>query len=325
MTEPFDAYLGTRDGLRRVRFADGSMEVRETAIDGHVVRDIAVDPARPADCFVGCGLRGWGLHHTTDGGSTTQAVGFRDRWVWGVTRHPRDPCTLYVGTEPPMLHVSADGGATFTALDGVDAVASRDRWTFFHEPFRAGHIHAIALHPLAPDRILAGVEHGGVLRSTDAGRTWRDTRPGTDAHRITCHPRDPSVVYLAAGDGLHVSDDGGVTWSAVEALAGRYLHTITTAPSRPDRLVAYADDDDAPVFVSDDSGSTWRPVAAGLPVARPADPVRFHPTDPDVLLYAGDVDRHTSQLYRSTDAGATWTPVGDSLPKVWRIETVPIR
>lgn len=322
---PIWVYLGTEDGLRRLVIGDGTIRVAASAIFDNAVRALSVHPTDPADVFVGCGLRGEGLYHSRDGGDSIRTLGFRDRWVWGVTRHPVDPDTIYVGTEPPMLYRSTDGGASFEALDGVLDVESRERWTFFHEPFFDGHLHAIGLHPDRPDRLLAGVEHGGVLRSMDRGVTWTETRGGTDAHRIGIHPDDPDHVFLAAGDGLHESTDGGATWSSIDPLRGYYLHTVDFAPTRPDRIVIYADRHGDPIHLSDDGGNTWHPIGDGLPAAAPADCVRFHPTDPDSLVYAGDVGDGSSQLYRSDDLGSTWMPVRDPFPKVWRLAVAPTR
>lgn len=320
--DPLWVYFGTRDGLRRGRLDDRGLTIESAELHGNVVRAIARHPTDPTDVFIGCGLRGWGLHHSADAGETVSPAGFDDRWVWGVTRHPVDPSTVYVGTEPPMVFRSTDSGASFEPLVGCTSVSSRDGWTFFHEPFFAGHIHAIAIHPDRPDRILAGVEHGGVIRSTDGGDTWADTRPGTDAHRIGFDPADADRVLLAAGAGMFESTDGGVTWSAVDDLRGKYLHTVAFAPLEPATVASYADTASEPVLVSDDGGQRWSAVGDELPASGPADTVRFHPTDPTTLIYAGEVEEGYSQLYVSSDLGATWRPVGERLPKVWRLDVV---
>jgi hypothetical protein len=145
--DPCLLYLGTEDGLRTARIESDGLKIVARSIEGEAVRAISVDPADPTDVFVGCGLRGSGLYHTTDAGETTDRIGFEDRWVWGVARDPTDSERLYVGTEPPMLYVSPDGGATFEAFCGIDDLPSRSTWTFFHEPFEAGHVHGIANPP----------------------------------------------------------------------------------------------------------------------------------------------------------------------------------
>lgn len=312
-------YLGTRDGLCVARLTDGNLEILNRGIEGQAVRDIAVHPADPADAFIGCGLRGWGLHHTVDAGATVEQLGFDDRWVWGVTRHPSDPETVFVGTEPPMLYRSTDAGSTFESFDQLDELPSRSEWTFFHEPFHAGHVHGIALHPDGPDRIFAGVEHGALIYTRDGGETWHDTLLGSDVHRIAVDPTDPDHVLAATGSGLYQSTDAGGEWEQTRDLRGLYLHTILIDPDSPTRRYVYAARDDGPILRSTDGGDTWSAIGEGLPAARPADNLRRHPTDPETLVYAGDTADQTSHLFVSPDAGATWNRVDEPLPKVWRV------
>ena len=321
--DPCTLYLGTGNGLVVARLAGETLAVIHRGIEGNAVRDVAVHPDDPADAFVGCGLRGWGLYHTKDAGKTVESLGFEDQWVWGVTRDPTDPDRVYVGTEPPTLSVSDDGGETFEAFAGIDELPSRDRWTFFHEPFEAGHVHGIAIHPDRPERIVAGVEHGALVRSVDGGETWDERLVGHDLHRIAFHPDDPDVVAAAAGDGLHTSRDGGNSWESVDPLHGKYLHAIVFDPSAPERMYVYADRKGAPVYASEDGGERWELVGEGLPAAKPADTLRLHPTDPETLLYVGDVDEGESRLFASPDRGQSWTPVGETFEKTWRLEVAP--
>lgn len=317
--DPVTLYLGTRDGLRRARLDGDGLTIEASSIAGNVVRDISVHHRDPSDVLVGGGLRGWGLYHSEDGGETSTELAFGDRWVWGVTRDPTDPETLYVGTEPPMLFRSTDGGDSFEALEQIERVDSRDEWMFFHEPFNAGHVHAITLHPTRPDRIIAGIEHGGVLRSVDGGATFIDTRPGTDAHRIAIDPTDPDRLMLGAGSGLFESSDGGLTWDSVDPLQGLYIHSVEFSKIDPARLVVYVNREGSAVHLSEDGGRSWTNIGGDLPAARPADVVRFHPSDPDAIVVAGDIDGARSQLYLTIDGGASWKPVGSPLPKVWRL------
>ena len=344
--EPCLLYLGTEDGIRTVRASEAGPEVVTEGLDGNAVRAIDVSPENPDDVFVGCGLRGWGLHRTADGGRTFHSIGFDEEWVWGVCRHPSNPATVYVGTEPPMLYRSTDDGETFRALECITDVPSRDDWTFFHEPFYAGHVHGIAIHPDRPERIFAGVEHGAVVYSTDGGATWEETLVGSDVHRVAFHPDDPDQVFVATGAGLYRSNDGGENWTSVPDLRGKYLHAIVfgtsdgSDSSATGRMYVYADRDRSPVYRSDgggerdavprassdshsDGGESWEPVGEGLPAASPADTLRLHPENPNVVFYLGDTADGRSQLFVSDDAGESWQELGESFPKVWRLETVP--
>jgi photosystem II stability/assembly factor-like uncharacterized protein len=317
-------YLGMEDGLRTAHLTDDGLEITARAVEGNAVRALSVHPADPGDLYLGCGLRGWGLYHTSDAGATVEDVGFAEEWVWGLARQPGAPDTLYVGTEPPMVYRSTDGGETFQALDGVHDLPSREDWTFFHDPFHAGHVHGFALHPERPDRVLAGVEHGALLRSGDGGETWTESLVGSDVHRVAVHPAEPERVSAATGSGLHRSRDGGHTWEHADGLDGLYLHAIEYYPEDHHRLYAYAAEAESPVHRSDDGGDTWNPIGPRLPNGRATDALRLHPADPETVLYVGDVG-DASRVFVSPDAGHTWERLDPALPKVWRLETAPLR
>lgn len=319
--QPCVLYAGTEDGLRTVRVTDSdTIELLETGMKGQAVRAIALHPEDPSIAYVGCGLRGWGLYYTDDGGETFTSVGFEDEWVWDVTFAP-DADTIYVGTEPPMLYVAHDG-RSFEALSAIETLPSRSEWTFFHEPFYAGHVHGTAIHPDRPDRLFAGIEHGAFIYSYDGGDSWNEALVGYDLHRVAVDPTNPDRVFAGAGEGLFISEDAARSWSAVEALRGKYVHGIVFDPQDPDTVYVYVDLASSPLYRSTDQGQTWKPIAEELPAANPADPLGIHPADSETLFYAGNRPNADGQLFVSTDAGGSWEPLSLELPKVWRLEVV---
>lgn len=79
-------YIGTEDGLYVARFTDSDsndIEIIGQTLVGNAVRSIGIDPRDAERAYIGCGLRGWGLHVTEDAGTTTEPIGFEERWVWG--------------------------------------------------------------------------------------------------------------------------------------------------------------------------------------------------------------------------------------------------
>jgi Sortilin, neurotensin receptor 3, len=320
--EPFFAYVGTERGLRTVHITDDGLTEVGSCVHGNVVRDLAVDPSDPDTAYIACGYRGWGLHRTRDRGRSAEPIAFADRWVWGVALHPLDPATMFVGTEPPAVHVSRDSANSFEAYTGIDRLPSRSAWTFFYEPFNAGHVHGFGLHPLRPDRILAGVEVGGFIGSDDSGLTWREALVGHDVHLIVVDPSAPDRVLAATGEGLFVSRDAGRTWNGVPVLAA-YMHQIAFDPSTANRVYACVDADGfAPLYRSEDSGENWMPVTANLPQPGASVPLAFHPTDPDVLIYGGNVSDTVGRVFTSEDRGQTWRQLVGDLPRVWRLKAL---
>jgi photosystem II stability/assembly factor-like uncharacterized protein len=178
--------------------------------------------------------------------------------------------------------------------------------------------------------------YGGdrLFRSTDRGETW-DTlgpdltrgRPGPSAHTghtLTTLAESPlrrGLLYAGSDDGLvHVSRDGGRSWSDVSAaLPGvppqRWVTRLEASPHAAGTaylaLSRHRHGDRAPyLLVTEDYGSSWRSIAAGLPAEGPVHAVRADPRRAG-LLYVGT----ELGLFVSLDAGASWAPLG-GLPTV---------
>jgi hypothetical protein len=320
--ERCELLAGTADGMLRLAVGpDGKATVISHGLQGQAIRGIAWHHLKPETMFVAAGLRGWGLHVTHDGGNTFRSLGFEDHWCWDIAIDEANPDRLLLGTEPPMLWESLDAGNSWRSFPAIDQVESRANWTFFHAPFHSGHLHGIALSRHRPHRILVGVEHGGLLRSTDDGETWIDVMPGADLHRITIHPENPDRIYAGTGSGLFLSFDGGQKWKIVSGLGNRYVHGIVIDPDDSRTMFVYVDSTQCPIYRSSDAGESWEPVGAGLPSSRPADPVCRHPESAGTVYYAGD-KADGSTLYVSEDSGDNWRRIELELPKVWRLKEI---
>jgi photosystem II stability/assembly factor-like uncharacterized protein len=134
-------------------------------------------------------------------------------------------------------------------------------------------------------------------------------------------PLDVQVIYTGSEDGqLQVTRDGGKTWTNItKRLPGvpdqTYVSSVLPSKYKASRVYVtldghYTDDYKPYVFVSDDFGTTWRSLAAGLPetsVMR----IREHPTDSHLLVIG-----HSRGAHFSNDGGATWRPLMTNLPTV---------
>lgn len=318
-------YVGTRNGMYVFYFDGKDLSLVGRGVEGNSVRGIAVHPENPEVAYVGCGLGGWGLHRTRDAGRSWETLGFKDVWVWDVVIHPGDPKTILVGTEPPMLYISRDEGLSFNAFNSIEGLSSRGSWSFFYEPFYAGHIHGIAIHPLRPERIFAGVEHGALIYTHDYGETWHEALVGHDIHRVAIDPQDPDRVFAGTGEGLFISTDAGLTWAPVEGMEGKYVHGVYFDPHKPSRVYVYVAETGSPIYVSDDRGRSFKPTGKGLPANGPADSFSIHPDNPEILFYGGEVGERRGQIFISPDSGNNWKPIGGELPKIWRLRISKVK
>jgi photosystem II stability/assembly factor-like uncharacterized protein len=235
---------------------------------------------------------------------------------------PADPQLILVGGTVGGIWRSADGGATFAPVsdDQVDLA-----------------VGAIAFAPSDPNVVYAAMGQAyfgsGVLRSTDAGRTWRrvsDTSLPTPAEAadVLVDPSNPNRVYVAqyagfnadgslTSSGFYVSTDGGARWTRTFTGLARDLaidagdpHTIYLAMDRVDEAAGGPEG----VYRSTDSGLTWSPAYAG-PFA-PGNYNRFFvaasPADPNRVYALGTGSLGGGLAYRvatSADRGAHWSDV----------------
>lgn len=306
-------YAGTDEGLWTFRLREESLDHLGTTLADHAVREVEPDPEKPTAAFAACGLRGEGLHRVTDRGTEAKRLGLADEWVWGVTVTPDG--TLLVGTEPPRVYRSDDGGETLEAAPSVAALAEDADWFFWSEPHEAGHVHGFGVHPDRPQRVLAGVEIGGALRSDDGGETWTtiDDLSGEDVHNVAPHPTDPDRWYAATGGGLVESADGGESWGPVPPLANHYVAKVAfDADNRP--CVSAAPDSSA------DEGTVWRRDDEWRPLhTSPADSLSgmlaAHPSDAQLLVHTESTPEEC-RLLVTRDGGETWHGEGPVLPRV---------
>jgi photosystem II stability/assembly factor-like uncharacterized protein len=227
---------------------------------------------------------GDGLHRTTDGGATWRVLtGWKTMEVLSVVPHPTDSALIYIGT-PWGVYRSTDDGCTweprskgfhrfFTVLAGMDrrspdqlfAMSEDDayrttnggsHWT----PLGVnGSVLSFAQHPTKPNILLAGVEDGGIRRSTDDGKTWRNSRglESSTAYSVSFSP-DGKAVYAAGWrTGLWKSTDDGAQWAKLWPAPGiEAIFCIHVDRLNPDHILLGTDGQG--VFESFDGGGQWK-------------------------------------------------------------------
>lgn len=271
---------------------------------------IAVAPSDPSVLYVGSGEGlhrpdlsvGDGIYRSNDAGATWTHLGLRDaQQIPALAVDPRDPDRVFAAvlghpygpSAERGLYLSTDGGRNFRP------VLQRDENTGASD---------VEIDPTDPEIVYAGF--------------W-EARSG---------PWEDNNKYNGPGGGLFKSSDGGRNWRQLKTGLPDSLSQIdvAVAPSRPGRLYAvlattepgdYESGAGLGVFRSDDFGESWtratrdeRPTyrigGGDLPM------LGVDPRDADVVYSASLV------TLRSTDAGATWTslrgaPGGDDYQNVY--------
>jgi photosystem II stability/assembly factor-like uncharacterized protein len=338
MAEAYRLYAGTQAGMILFRgVADiwtsmgGSREF-EPYFKDRVVDSVYGCKNSPEIVFAGVTFDG--LYRTQDAGRHWQRTLEGDiRWV---TVDPTDDRVIYAGTEPVHLYRSEDGGGTWEELKSLTEMPAevQYKWYFPHPPHQ-GHVRHIYIDPEDSNCIYLALEHGGIVRSFDRGKTWEDVSEGLeypDIHMIVRSPGSKTKYFTATSRGFFRADPPEKGWKRAEkGMESDYFHDVINLPGdRPAMFLAaghgspqYWDRPggvDGRIYRSEDGGETWRQVGAGLPVKHTAMcwQLAYNPYDTNSIFAAfGDVARgHTAgppgegAIYVTYDRGDTWEEVG---------------
>lgn len=138
----------------------------------------------------------------------------------------------------------------------------------------------------------------GLIRSTDAGRTWQPVSLLGERDFHVLEAAGPRVYgygsdFESRQASLLVSDDGGRSWE--ERTPPEPLLSLAIDPGDPDRVVASGE---GGIHASTDAGQGWRPFGDT--------PGMLAWPEQDALFLVG-LD---GSVARSSDAGRTWSSVG---------------
>ena len=95
-----------------------------------------------------------------------------------------------------------------------------NQWNFHGD--RLSHVRELRMALGDPDTMFAGIEVGGIVKSTAGGRSW---------HQLHGTHDDIHFVDISKAQAPYRSDDGGDRWEVInDELERRYTLHISSAP-----------------------------------------------------------------------------------------------
>jgi photosystem II stability/assembly factor-like uncharacterized protein len=285
-------YLGSLRGV--FKSTDGGETWASTSgLPLRVVNALAIDPSRPSTIYAATSNPDYaeasaGVFKSTDAGRSWALVGPSTAYVTCLAINPAGP--IY-GCGAPGAVRSDDHGVTWKSL-------------------LSGHsAYLIAIDPRDSSSIYAATPDG-LFHLNDYG-AWSHVRFGPGAREdvrvsaMTILPSSPTVLLVAARDGILRSTDGGGNWTVADAPGRASIQSLALDPSAPGSLYAGGE---GGAFKSANAGASWTPASLTTPAtyALAADP--SHPS----TVYAGG-----HRVSKTTDGGATWRATGDGFSGLW--------
>jgi photosystem II stability/assembly factor-like uncharacterized protein len=268
-----------------------------TGITGSQVNALAVAPTDSAILYAG--LEGQGAFRSTDNGASWTYAGLTGQNVNSLAVSPTSASTIWAATSRGVQR-SDNGGVTWVT-----------QLTFFNDTPTT-----VAVAPSSASTVYATTFQSGVYRSTDGGSTWHQlTLPAdVNAFSVLIDPTNPSMLWVGTRfAGIARSTDAGATWTSALVLPGYDALALSLDPRNPTRLFAAIQaDSGGGVYISSDSGQTWKRSTGGTP----PDSAAAVAADPSTAgrVYAGsDDDPDSPGVYVSNDDGVTWQDVSSGL------------
>ncbi|CAN5219987.1 hypothetical protein BH24ACT1_BH24ACT1_06720 [soil metagenome] len=186
---------------------------------------------RRVDALDSDGTGWWAL---VDGAEVWHAAPDRSgwqRWAQAPASTPLtcllpQPGSLLVGTAGAHL-LRLDEHDRLEPIDLFDELESRAEW---YTPW-GGPPDTRSLDG-SDGTIFVGVHVGGIVSSSDGGRSWHQTSLDihADVHQVLVAPDRPGLVMAACAEGLAVSDDGGSRWRIDDqGLHANYARAVAVA------------------------------------------------------------------------------------------------
>ncbi|MFL6350578.1 MAG: WD40/YVTN/BNR-like repeat-containing protein [Bryobacteraceae bacterium] len=252
----------SNDGGRTWTKSNSGME--ETAAT-HILLDRRSSPNTRTLYVAGFGR---GVYKSTDGGETwtlrNSGIKQKEPFAWRLAQASDGALYVLIARRSDEGGMGHDrDGAIYRSTDGAE------HWNAVAMPEGVNAPNGLLIHPKFPQRLYLAAwarasgmhgEGGGIYRSSDAGRTWRQVLD-RDQHvyDVTIDPRDPMLLFASGFESsAWRSIDGGEHWRRIAGFNFKWGHRVIPDPLEKEN-----------VYVTTFGGSVWHGSVNGQ--AKPLD------------------------------------------------------
>ncbi len=262
---------------------------------------VAVDPRVAGRVFIG---NDGGVYRSTQNGSLngtwTKSRNLSNMQFYTVAVSQQDPTRISGGLQDNGSVRSWAGWGEIYSGDGL----------------------ANLIDPTNHLKVYACAQNGACVRSTNGGNTVSAFGATTSERRgwltpVVFDPNNPAIIYYG-GNRLNRSTNSAASFTAIsgDLTHGTWATISAIGVAKSDSRVIYAGTEDGRMWITRDTGGTWREITTGLPT-RFITRVTVDPTDANLAYVTVSGYRNGSSqahVFRTTDGGGTWQDISGNLP-----------
>ena len=275
--------------------------------------------------WVGAG----GIYSSLDSGATWKRTS-APAMYWSCVASAADGVRLVAGVDSGLIYTSADSGASWSrttapntnwirvasSADGTKLVAGGGSDVYTSSDGGATWTAMGGLEFGFPAGIVACSADGYRLVVAGAWRQictwpysgpWRSANAPPDSWGSVACSADGTKLVASGWQRLYRSGDAGATWTQTSAPTGGWS-SVASSTDGTRIVAAESSSSSGPIYISPNSGATWTqtsaPITSWISVASSADGTGLVALA--APLWSGSNYIGSGAIYRSSDAGTTW-------------------
>src|SRR3989339_166854 len=212
---------------------------------------------------------------------------------------PTNENYMYASSQYGNLVRSTNGGSSFVRMIGESETGHKGDW-----------ITPFIINPINTSVLFAG--YIDVWKLTNYGTARRKISNFGGNQRLfslALAPSDSNTLYASNQSDLHVTRDGGLSWTK-KLYSGGPISYIAVDPANPNRAWITKSNYSSGNKVFEYDGTAWKNISGNLPNV-PVNCIVYQNSSPDRLYVGTDIG-----VFYSDYGSSYWEPYGSGMPNV---------